>query len=118
MDYDTADWDNLKRGTFNTGTNQYTATVATKIMINAAIQIAAMNEDEAVRIIVERNGVEELYSYFYMDADNDTPIHTQPVNGLINCGAGDVVQIRTLIGSSETINSGTKNSYLCITELT
>lgn len=117
VDYDTVSWDNLTRGTFNITTNEYTATVATKIMINAAIQIAAMNDDEAVRIIVERNGVEELYSYYYNDTDNDTPIHTQAVNGLINCGASDTVRIRTLIGSAETITSGAKNSYLCITEL-
>lgn len=117
VNYNTAAWDNLTRGTFNTGTNIYTSTNGGKILVNATVEILALNDDVYAIIRVERNGVDELQFTHWCDADNNTPTTTIDVNGLINCGPSDTVNVEVRIGSAETLTAGTAKSFLCITEL-
>lgn len=117
VDYDTAEYDALERGTFSTSANSYTSTSGGRIWIVAQVRIGAINDDESIQLFVEVGGVEKLVSYFYNDTDNDTPIQTVTVAGTLNLSASDVVKVRCATSSSETIVAGTQYSYVSIVEL-
>ena len=102
VDYDTAEYDALERGTFSTSANSYTSTSGGRIWIVAQVRIGAINDDESIQLFVEVGGVEKLVSYFYNDTDNDTPIQTVTVAGTLNLSASDVVKVRCATSSSET----------------
>lgn len=117
VDYDTAEYDALERGTFSTSANSYTSTSGGRVLVAAQVRIGAINDDESIQLFVEVNGVEKAVNYFYNDTDNDTPIQTVNVVTTLNLSASDVVKVRCATSSSETIIAGTQYSFISIVEL-
>ena len=116
--FNAAEYDELQRGTFSTVTGQYTAGAsACRIFIHAMIRFDAADDDEALRVIIEVNGTEKAYTYFYNDTDNDTPIQTIQCSTNLSLAASDVVQVRVLTGGSENIVAGVQNTQVNIIEL-
>lgn len=116
--YDTAEYDELTRGSFSVSTGQYTrGTSAGRIFIVARVGTAAQNDDSSVEIEIQVNSVTKLRAYFYNDTDNDAPENSHEVSGCLNLSASDVVRVRATSSSAESLTTGTSKTYVSIVEL-
>lgn len=117
--YNAAEYDQLQRGSFSTSTGVYTAhaTEASRIWIEACVQIAAIDDDDSIQIDIQKNGTDVLTHYFYNDTDNDSPTQSIRVGGTISLAATDTVRVRITTSSAESVNGGAALTYVSIVEL-
>lgn len=114
-----SNYDSLKRGTFSTVTNLYTAGASgARILISVHCLALSMNAGEIFEIFAEKNTATRVG---YDKEINELTAATQPyTTQIVKClslAAGETVRIRGIISATRSISSALENSWFDIVEL-
>lgn len=116
--FDSADYDSLTRGTFNTGTGEYTVgSAGARILVTAQMRLSAQNTGTDAEIKIQKNG-SNVANGISTVFDGYGPVDTiTTTTTTINCSSGDVIRVRSTCGSTESYGTGTSATFVSIVEL-
>ena len=116
--FNSADYDDLERGTFSIATGEYTVGAdAIRIFISAQLKVAALNEADQVQILVQVNGTTKAVMLAQAITGFGGVATTVMASTTLNLSAADVVRIRVETDSAESITLGVANTFVSIVEL-
>ena len=115
--FNTADNDSLQRGTFDTGTGQYTATATARILVTASMVIPSLGNGEAAILRIQKDGTDQATSSSRRATATNSDNH-ETVTTIVNMTAGQVMRIRAgMTSGTGTANSGIAGMHVSIVEL-
>ncbi len=116
MVFNTADGDNLERGTFNTSTGEYTAgSSGARIWVSIQIRVASMSSNQAPIFEIQKDGVNDFYISPRRSSAADT---VATGGGIVNLAASEVLRVRgSTSGGTGTAQSGVAGTNISIQEL-
>lgn len=116
--YNTAVYDSLEKGTFNTVTGEYTVgAAAARIQISALHFIASHGEAEDATIEIQVNGVRQAQAFVTNRGQYGLSGSTLRVSTTLSLSAADVVRVQTVNDGARTLPGGIHRQNVSIVEL-
>lgn len=120
LQFATAEYSLLKRGTFSTSTYFYTAGASgARIQVTVNTSIAALAASATMRVYIEKNSVTKVGQGFKQSFAGGSTLEMQceiPSKD-ITLAAGETIRVRIVCSSNQTVDSDASKTYLSIVEL-
>jgi len=115
--FNTADDDNLEKGTFSTVTGEYTAGSASRVLVTAQVNIDAQAEEDDGELSIQVQGVSLATALGTNRGQYGTSGTTITVSKVVTLATSDVLRIRAKNDSTKNALGGVANTYVSIVEL-
>lgn len=117
VQFNTDVYDSLTRGTFDTGTYTYTATVDCRVLVIVNLTLDDVNAGADAYVSIQKNSADVARARTRNDADGSTFDLHLTCSTVVSLSATDTIRILGYCSSAETILSTESLSYLCFVEL-
>ena len=117
--FDSTEYNNLTRGTFNTSTGEYTVgSDGARILVTSQYRITAGDPGQTIHTEIEKNGVAQVHGGITTVFDGYGAVGIgSSVTTTINCAAGDVIRVRSHARHDDSYSTGASATFVCIVEL-
>lgn len=115
---DTAEYDQLTRGTFSTTTGEYTVgSEGARVLVIAQQRLQSQDVGSDAYITIQKNGANAAYGITTVFSGFGASTQTSMCTTTITCVSGDVIRARSYCDTDETYGTGTANTFVSIVEL-
>lgn len=118
LQFNTLEYDELTRGTFNTSTYRYTAAVDTRVLVTVNATVTALDAGASFKLsLYVNNSSMKAYHVRYNEADATALEQSISFSLPVSLALGDYIQVKAQTSSAETVDSTLGKTYIGIIEL-
>jgi hypothetical protein len=115
--FNAADYDQASKGTFNTGTGEFTASSACRLLVTAQVRVTGQTSDSDVEIKIQKNGSNVSNGITHFDNAGTTADSITSTSTVVSLSSSDVIRVQVNCSDAETVAAGTSGTSISIVEL-